>query len=48
MLKNNKVCLTSSGTETVLAVGENAVLVHVLHDIAYYGVLQRLTANAGR
>ena len=35
MLKSNKLGFaTSTGTETMLAVGVNAVLVHMLHDIA--------------
>ena len=49
MLKGNKMGFpTSSGTETMLAVGENAVLVHMLHDVANYSVLQHLTAKAGQ
>ena len=46
MLKSNKLCLTSSGTEPRWQ-SENAVLVHVLHDIAYYDVLRHLTVNTG-
>ena len=49
MQKSNKLGFaTSSGTETMLAVGENAVLVHMLHDIANYNVFQHLTAKAGQ
>ena len=39
---------TYSGTESMLAVRENAVLVHVLHDIANDDVFQHLTAKAGQ
>ena len=39
MLKSNKLGFaTSSGAETMLAVKKNAVLVHMLHDIANYDV----------
>ena len=39
MLKSNKLGFaTSSGTETLLAIGENAVLVHMLHDVANYNL----------
>ena len=49
MLKSNKLCFaTSSGTETMLIVGENAEFVHMLHDIAIYDVLKHLTAKAGQ
>ena len=46
---NNKLGLaTYSGTETMLAVRENTVLVHMLHDIVNYDVFQHLTAKAGK
>ena len=46
---NNKLDLaTYSGTKTMLAVRENAVLVHMLHDIANYDVFQHLAAKAGQ
>ena len=49
MLKSNKLGFaTSSGTETMMAVGEIAVLVHMLHDVANYDVFQHLTAKAGQ
>ena len=49
MLKSNKLGFaTSSGTETMLAVRENAVLVHMLHDIANYDMFQHLTTQAGQ
>ena len=39
MLKSNKLGFaTSPGAETMLAVKKNAVLVHMLHDIANYDV----------
>ena len=42
MLKSDKLGLaTSSGKETMLAVRENAVLVHMLHDVANYDVFQQ-------
>ena len=47
MLKSNKLGLATSGTETMLAIGENAVLVHMLLDVANYDVFQHLTAKAG-
>ena len=47
MLKSNKLVLTaSSGTEIMLAVGENVVPVYMLHEIANYDVFQHLTAKA--
>ena len=49
MLKSDKWCLaSSSGTGSMLAVAENTVLVHVLHDIANYDVFLHLTAKAGQ
>ena len=49
MLKSNMLgFLTSSGTETMLAVRENAVLVHMLHDIANYDMFQHLTTQIGQ
>ena len=49
MLKSNKLVLTtSSGTEIMLAVGENVEPVYMLHDIANYDVFQHLTAKAGQ
>ena len=48
MLKSNKLGFaTSSCMETMLEIGENAVLVHMLHDIANY-VFKHLTAKAGQ
>ena len=48
-LKSNKLGFaTSSGTESMLAVKENAIIVHMLHDIANFDVFQHLTAKAGQ
>ena len=48
-MKSNKFGLvTSSVMETMLTVGENAVLDHMLHEIANYDVFQHLTAKAGQ
>ena len=45
MLKSNKLGFaTSSSTETMMAVRENAVLVHMRHGMANYDVFQHLTA----
>ena len=49
MLEGNKFSFaTSFGTETMLAVGENAVVAHILHHIANYDVFQHLTTKAGQ
>ena len=47
MLNNKLGLVTYSGTETMLAVRENTVLVHMLHDIANCDVFQHLTAKTG-
>ena len=49
MKKGNKLCLTTSCSEVMLAICQCIILFHILHEVAnYYDVLQHLAIKAGQ